>query len=119
MSKEICEIYKPTNILGKRPTRMIPYPSLEFTVPQKYKEITPIGPILVQMDLQAIYKDVRKGSLQSVNENRLHAIPANKRLLKVKNCIRNYAISADTVCSSILQVTSIEQKSTSSYPFLK
>ena len=33
--------------------------------------------------------------------------------------IRNYAISADTICSSTLQRTSVEQKLTATYPFLK
>ena len=33
--------------------------------------------------------------------------------------IRNYAINADTVCSSTLQRTSVEQKITAVYPFLK
>ena len=51
VSKEIGEVDKPTILLGKTTTRMIPYPSLDFTVPQKYKAITPIGPILVQTDV--------------------------------------------------------------------
>ena len=33
--------------------------------------------------------------------------------------IMNYAISADTICSSTLQCASVEQKSTTVYPFLK
>ena len=59
---------------------MMPYP-LGF--PPKSKTITPIAPILVEIDLHWIYKEIRKGNVQRVNEDRLHKIPTNKILLTV------------------------------------
>ena len=63
----------------------MPYPSLEFTVPRKCKVITPIGPVLVQTYLQVIYKEIIKGSVHNLNEDRLYVIPAHKRLLTFAN----------------------------------
>ena len=64
VSKEIREIEKPIVLLGKPPTRMMPYPSLEFTLPLKSKGITPSGPILMQTDLQSLYMEILKGNSQ-------------------------------------------------------
>ena len=58
VSKEIGEIERPTMLLSKTPTRMMPYPSLEFTLLLKSKAITPSGPILMQTDLQSLYMEI-------------------------------------------------------------
>ena len=52
-------------------------------MPHKAKSITPTRTILVQTDLWAIYRDIIKQSVQNVNEDRLHAMPSDKKLLIV------------------------------------
>ena len=56
--KEVIELEKQEVVLEKTPTIFIPYPSLEFTMPQKEKDLTQIGPIVIQTYLQFIYKDI-------------------------------------------------------------
>ena len=47
-------------VQGRLPARFMPYPSIEFVVPQKSKDLTPTGLVLVQINLQSIYKEIRK-----------------------------------------------------------
>ena len=41
------QVVVPTNL----PTKFMPHPSLEFTVPQKEKSLTQMGHVLIQIDL--------------------------------------------------------------------
>ena len=81
MPKEIIESNKQSITPRNLPTRYIPYPSLEFTIPQKEKALNQIGPILIQIDMQLAYKCIIKESVQSINDDRLRIAPPHKRLL--------------------------------------
>ena len=83
VSKQVDEIDKKTNFLGKTLTILIPYPSLDFIVPQKSKSITLTVLILVQTNLQVVYMEIKKSSVHNVNEDKMHSIPTNKILLRV------------------------------------
>ena len=58
--KKVIELGKHI-VLEKTPTIFIPYPSLEFTMPQKEKDLTQTGHIIIQPYLQSIYRDIIKG----------------------------------------------------------
>ena len=75
--------------MGKTLTILIPYPSLDFIVPQKSKSITLTVLVLVQTNLQIVYKEIKKSSVHNVNEDRMHIILANKILVRVANSVND------------------------------
>ena len=83
VSKEVGDINIQASFQGKTPTRFMPYPSLELTISQMTKVVTPIRHVLVQTYLHAIYRYIRKEIVQNGNDDRLHAMPTHKILLTV------------------------------------
>ena len=75
--------------MGKTLTILFPYLSLDFIVPQKSKSITLIVLVLVQIDIQVVYREIRKSSVHNVNEDRMHAISASKILLRVADSVND------------------------------
>ena len=59
--KDVIELGKQEVVLGNPRTIFVPYPFLEFAMPYKEKDLTQIGPVIIQTYLQSIYKDIRKG----------------------------------------------------------
>ena len=45
--------------------------------------------VLVQTYLQAVYREIKNSSVHNVNEDRMHAIPANKILLRVVDSVND------------------------------
>ena len=45
--------------------------------------------VLVQTDLQVIYREIKKCSVHNVNEDKMHAIPVNKILLRVADSVND------------------------------
>ena len=58
-------------------------------VPRKFKSITLTVLVLVQTNLQAVYREIKKSSVHNVNEDMMHAIPANKMLLRVADSVND------------------------------
>ena len=45
--------------------------------------------VLVQTDLQVVSMEIRKSSVHNVNEDKVHAIPTRKILLRVANSVND------------------------------
>ena len=65
------------------------YTYLELIVQQKEKALIKACHVLIQTSLQSIYRDIRKESVQAINNDRKQVIPSHKRLLLVVDSIPN------------------------------
>ena len=45
--------------------------------------------VLVQIDLQVVYKEIRKSIVHKVNKDRMHSIPTNKILFIVADSVND------------------------------